>query len=67
MAKSVEELEQAVSALSEEQLKAFRAWFEEFDAQTWDAQIERDVDDGKLDALAAAALDAYRRGDTREL
>lgn len=34
----VQELEQAVTRLSEKDLARFREWFEEYDAQMWDEQ-----------------------------
>lgn len=45
----------------------FRAWFAEFDAMAWDKQIEQDAGTGKLDDLAAEALDDYQAGSVREL
>lgn len=36
-------------------------------AAAWDQQIEQDTASGKLDQLAAEALDDYRAGSTREL
>jgi hypothetical protein len=45
----------------------FRAWFEVFDAERFDAAIERDAHAGKLDALAEEALAAHRAGRSREL
>jgi hypothetical protein len=45
----------------------FRAWFEAFDAQEFDAAIERDAQAGKLEALADEALAAHRAGRSREL
>jgi hypothetical protein len=53
---TVAEIEEAIRKLREEDLVAFRAWFAEFDAVTWDRQFEQDVADGKLDALAKEAL-----------
>jgi hypothetical protein len=50
-----------------EELKKFRAWFAEFDARAWDAQIEADSKAGKLDALVAEALAEHEAGETREL
>jgi hypothetical protein len=58
----VEQIEEAVRSLPPDDLAAFRKWFHDFDADAWDAQIERDADAGKLDALAAAALKAHREG-----
>jgi len=64
---SVEELEKAVAKLPPELLAKFRAWFEEFDAARFDAQIEADANSGKLDKLANAALQDFRQGRFREL
>jgi hypothetical protein len=60
-------IEQAVKDLRPKELEEFRAWFEEFDAAAFDAKIERDARDGKLDGLAEAALKEFREGRTREL
>ena len=40
---------------------------EEFDADAWDRQIEKDVRDGRLDALAEEALRDLDSGRTTEL
>jgi hypothetical protein len=63
----LEKLESRVQNLSPEELKKFRAWFAEFDARIWDAQIEGDSKDGKLDSLVAEALAEHRSGKTRPL
>jgi hypothetical protein len=60
-------IEQAVKDLPPDELEEFRAWFEEFEAATFDAKIERDARSGKLDRLAEAALKEFREGRTREL
>ena len=48
---SVQELEQAISQLPAEDLSRFAEWFEEFMADEWDKQIERDVASGKFDKI----------------
>ena len=63
----LEKLEEHIERLSPAELKAFRAWFAEFDARAWDAQIEADSKAGKLDALVAEGLAEYKSGKTREL
>jgi len=63
----VENIEQEVQRLEPSELAAFRRWFAEFDAQTWDRQIEEDDQNGKLDKLAEEALAAHRAGKTKEL
>jgi hypothetical protein len=64
---NVESLERDVQKLTPEELAAFRNWFAEYDWQQWDAQLERDVAEGKLDRLAAEALAEFDRGETREI
>ena len=63
----VEQLEQRIEKLSPEDLALFRAWFLEFDARLWDAQIEADSKAGKLNGLISEALADYRAGKAREL
>ena len=48
------------------ELHKFRAWFDKFDANAWDRQIEEDVQGGKLDRLADQALDDLNREKGRE-
>ena len=64
---SITEIEQAITQLSPKELSRLRAWFEEFDAQEWDKQIEREAKAGKLDKIAERALNDYRAGKAREL
>lgn len=64
---NVEEIERAVSELGSEDLRRFREWFAEFDAELWDRQIERDVRAGRLDALVEEARAEHRSGRTRPL
>ncbi len=63
----VENLEGQVKQLSSDELRAFREWFAEFDAEAWDRQFEADVRNGKLDELAARALRDYEAGRATEL
>jgi hypothetical protein len=63
----LEKLAARIEKLSPEELKKFRAWFAEFDARLWDAQIEADSKAGKLDALTAQALAEHKAGKSREL
>jgi len=64
---SVKEIEQAVSNLPTDELAQFRAWFEAFDAERFDAKIERDSNAGKLDRFANEAKEDLRAGRAREL
>ena len=64
---TITEIEEAVRGLSREQLKEFRHWFAEFASDAWDREIEEDANAGKLDWLAAEALEEHRQGRTRPL
>ena len=55
-AASVPEIEQAISQLAAEKLSRFAEWFEEFMADEWDKQIERDVAAGKFDKMNARRM-----------
>jgi len=59
---SVLELEQAISQLSPEDLSKFVTWFEEYMADEWDKQIERDVAAGKFDKVFAKADEDFKAG-----
>ncbi|MGK6312516.1 hypothetical protein [Neorhizobium sp. DT-125] len=63
----LEQIEKSVAELDPKELEAFSAWFEEFQAERWDRQIEADASAGKLDALADKALAEFRAGKTRPL
>ena len=54
------ELEKAVAALPNAELREFRDWFAAFDAENWDQQLEADIGSGKLDSLGAEALRRHR-------
>lgn len=62
MSKSLKEIEQDVARLSPEQLAKFRDWFQAFDEDAWDRQIESDINSGKLDRLAEGALAEHKSG-----
>jgi hypothetical protein len=64
---TAEDIEKAVEQLAPAELARFRAWFEAFDAEQFDAAIERDAGTGKLDALADEALAEHRAGRSRDL
>jgi len=67
MGNKVETLEKEIKDLSRDELASFRNWFVKFDAAEWDRQIANDIDAGKLDKLAAKALAAHKRGESRQL
>jgi hypothetical protein len=64
---SLSEIEKAVAGLPERELEAFRLWFERFEAERFDARIARDIDAGRLDAMAERALRDDADGKSRPL
>ncbi len=60
----VEKIEAEIRALAVEECSALRSWFQAYDADLWDQQIEADAAAGKLDGLAEAAMNKYRKGKT---
>lgn len=59
---SIEEIEAEISSLPADQLARFSQWFEEFMADQWERQIERDVSSGRLDGAIQRADDHYAAG-----
>ena len=64
---SAKEIEKAVAALPDSELKEFRAWFTEFDSANWDSQIESDIKAGKLGKLGEKALGRHSAKETSEM
>ena len=67
MMTKVEKLENQVQQLNPDELAAFRDWFQRFDSDEWDKEIERDVSAGRLEKLAEEAISAHKAGRTREI
>ena len=63
----VEQIESRIKNLSPADLAQLRSWFEEFDAQAWDRQIEADSASGKLDALMEESMNEHKAGQSRPL
>jgi hypothetical protein len=64
---TVEEITAAIAQLPPDQVARIRAWLDERAEAAWDAQIERDEREGKLNALAERALAEHRASRTRPL
>jgi hypothetical protein len=63
----IHEIEEAIKQLTPDELASFREWYEEFDAQLWDTQIEADAKSGKLAKLSEKAAQEYGNGQAKEL
>ena len=64
---SVLDIEQAVVKLDSATLRQFTEWFEEYQAELWDKQIEADSKAGRLDALFAEADCEFEAGNCKAL
>jgi len=63
----LEIIEAQLKQLNTDELRSFRQWFAEFDAEAWDRQFESDAQSGRLDKLAEQALRDYESGKTTDL
>ena len=65
--RKVEEIERQIRELPSDEFTELCQWIAELDAEAWDAQIEKDVRAGRLDALAEKALAAHAAGKSTKL
>jgi hypothetical protein len=63
----VKEIESAIANLPPAKIAELAEWFEEFHAQVWDQQIERDLKAGRLDSLLEEAKQDLESDRCREL
>ena len=61
---TVAEIQEAITKLPEREQKALARWFAEIRADAWDAQIEQDIESGRLEHLAEEALEEFGAGRT---
>jgi hypothetical protein len=61
------ELETSVSQLSDVEYAKFSQWFWRYENERWDAQMEKDVAEKKLDVLANKAIEDFKQGNFKQL
>ena len=64
---SLQKIESEVAALPDQELRQFRFWLDEFDAKNWVRTLTADINNGKLNTLAAEALAQYGAGQCKKL
>jgi hypothetical protein len=64
---TIDEIKSAIYHLSHRDLELFRAWFYEYEGNVWDAELEEDVQSGKLDAHAEQATRDFEEGRCTDL
>ena len=63
----IKEIESAIAQLPPSELAKLAKWFEEFQAQAWDEQLEYDLKAGRLDALIKQAEHDFEQGQCEPL
>jgi hypothetical protein len=64
---TIEQIKSAILTLAPDEFQRLRQWFADVDYQHWNRQLEQDVTDGKLDALAKEAISEFKAGQCREI
>ena len=64
---NLEQIEAAILSLPSNQFEKLRVWFFDLDYERWDEQLERDIAEGRLEALAQEAIAEYEAGHCREI
>jgi len=63
----IKEIEAAIAELPKKDVVELLRWLEEYHAQVWDAQIEQDLESGRLDSVLAEVDAEYEAGMTQPL
>lgn len=64
---TLEQIEAAILTLPTDEFQKLKAWIADLDYQRWDEQLEQDIVEGKLDALAGEAIAEFKSGHCREI
>lgn len=64
---TIAEIQEAVRTLPESELQAFSSWFDQFEEERWNRQIERDQKSGPLRDLMEKARADFAAGRCRPL
>ena len=64
---TADEIKQAVLSLPEAEYAKIMDWLHGLAEEAWDRQIEEDATAGRLDFLAAEALEAKAKGELKDL
>ncbi|MBF0607465.1 MAG: hypothetical protein SFH39_11150 [Candidatus Magnetobacterium sp. LHC-1] len=64
---TLQEIEKAITDLSEDDFAKLRNWFEELDAEIWDRQFEQDATSGRLRVISEGAVRDFKSGKYKEI
>ena len=64
---NLEQIEAAILSLPLSEFERLKLWLFDLDYDRWDEQLEQDIADGKLEALAQEAIAEFESGHGREI
>jgi hypothetical protein len=64
---TLEQIESAILQLPPDEFEKLLEWFSDLDYQRWDEQLEKDIAEGKLEALAQEAIADFEAGHRRTI
>lgn len=64
---NLEQIEAAILSLPSNDFEKLRLWFCDLGYERWDKQLERDIAEGRLEALAQEAIAEFQAGHCREI
>lgn len=64
---TLEQIESAILQLPPSEFEKLLEWFSDLDYQRWDEQLEKDIAEGKLEALAQEAIADFEAGYRRTI
>jgi hypothetical protein len=64
---TIEQIKTTILTLAPNEFQRLRQWFSDVDYQRWNEQLEQDILDGKLDALAEEAIAEFKAGQYQEI
>jgi hypothetical protein len=67
MAMNISQIETAIKQLPPSEFAGLSEWFEDYEAQIWDARIVEDLKTGKLNSFIAEAESEFDNGVAKEL
>lgn len=63
----LQQIETDILTLSAKDFEALKQWLADLDYQNWDRQIEQDIANGHLEALAQEALAEFEAGQCQSI
>lgn len=64
---TLKQIEEAILTLPPDEFQQLMQWVSDLDYQRWDEQLEKDIADGKLEALAQETIAEFKAGHCRTI